>query len=171
MPSKLTTMKTFIPIIKEAVIACFLFTVIAFTVNAIRSDGLPLIADKPYDIFVPCPETLGTVEMIAPTDPRLTDGTAFIVDAREESDFNTWHLKDAICITFDYLDPISSEEIKNIAQNIVSSGKAILIVYGDGDGEMGSTGYELGRELAGSGIQHVYVVKGGADALKGGSHE
>ena len=52
--------------------------------------------------------------------------------------------------------------------NIASSGKARLIVYGDGDGELGSTGYELGRELAGNGIKNVFVVKGGADALKGG---
>ena len=165
-------MKTFLQILKEAVIAAAVFAVIAFTVNAIRSDGLPLIADKPYDIFVPCPEALGEVQMIEATDPRIKDGSAFIIDAREESEYEAWHLPDAYNVTFDYLDPVSPEEIKNIAYNAANSGKSMLIVYGDGDGELGSTGYELGREIAASKlITTVYVVKGGVDALKGGSHE
>ncbi len=165
-------MKTFLQIFKEAVIAAAIFAVIAFTVNAIRSDGLPLIASEPYDIFVPCPEVLGDVLMIEPTDSRITDGTAFVVDAREESDFQEWHLKDAVNIPFDYLDPIDPAEIKKISRNIVSTNKAMLVVYGDGDGGLGSTGYEQGRQLAGSGMfTNVYVVKGGVDALKGGSHE
>ena len=165
--------KELLKIIKEAVIACIIFAAVGFIVNAVRSDGLPLVADKPYDIFVPCPEALGAVELIEPNDPRLSDGTAYIVDAREEEDFEQWHLKDAFCITYDYLDPLPPEELKNIAHNIMHSGKLILIVYGDGDGEIGSTGYELGRELAGSGMKNVFVVKGGADALmkQGGSHE
>ena len=36
----------------------------------------------------------------------------------------------------------------------------------DGDGKIGSTGYELGRELSGHGIKNVFVVEGGADALR-----
>ena len=159
--------KTFLIILRDAVIACAIFAVAGLCINAARNDGLPFIADKPYDIFVPCPETLGTVEMIAPNDPRIRDGQSFIVDARTQEEFNDYHFENAINITYDYLDPISPEELKNITVNIASSGKARLIVYGDGDGKQGSTGYELGRELAGNGIKNVFIVDGGADALRG----
>ncbi|MBQ4359487.1 MAG: rhodanese-like domain-containing protein [Proteobacteria bacterium] len=158
--------KSFWIILRDAVIICAAMAVAGIFINAVRPDGLPFIADKPYDIFVPCPETLGTVEMIAPGDSRLTDGKAFIVDARSQEEFDAWHLDGAICITYDYLEPIEEAELKNVTLNIVNSGKERLIVYGDGDGGQGSTGYELGRELAGKGVSHVFIVEGGADALK-----
>ncbi len=164
-------MKTFLIILRDAIIICTIVAVIGIIINAVRPDGLPFIADKPYEIFVPCPETLGTVEMISASDSRMNDGRAFIVDARTQEEFNEWHLKDAICITYDYLDPISEDELKNVSMNIIGSGKERLIVYGDGDGKQGSTGYELGRELAGHGIKNVFIVDGGVDALKGGSHD
>ncbi len=160
--------KTLLIILRDAVIACAIFAVAGLCINAARNDGLPFIADKPYDIFVPCPETLGTVEMISPDDPRITDGQSFIVDARTQEEFNAWHLDNAMNITYDYLDPISPEELKNISINIAGSGKARLVVYGDGDGKQGSTGYELGRELAGNGIKNVFIIEGGADVIKGG---
>lgn len=161
-------MKPYLIILRDAVIAAGILAIAGLFINAVRSDGLPFIADKPYDIFVPCPETLGSVEVIPATDERIFDANSFIIDAREKDDFKAWHLDGAISITYDYLDPISPAEIKNITMNIANSGKARLIVYGDGDGELGSTGYELGREIAGNGIKNVFVVKGGADALKGG---
>ncbi len=154
-------------ILRDAVIAASCLAGIGIAVNMVRADGLPFIADKPYDIFVPCPETLGTVEMIEPGDALLRDAGSFIVDARSQEEYNEWHWGDAFCITYDYLDPIDPEELRNIIHNIANSGKARLIVYGDGDGSQGTTGYELGRELAGNGMKNVYIVNGGADALKG----
>lgn len=168
-------MKQYIKIFIEAVIICAAMAVVGLIINAVRSDGLPFIADKPYEIFVPCPETLGEVEMISSNDARLMDDKTYIIDARSQEEYDTWHYGDAICVTYDYLDPISPEELKNISMNIASSGKARLVVYGDGDGREGTTGYELGRELAGNGINNVFIVEGGADALKkaheGGDHE
>ena len=160
-------MKPYLKILRDAVIAAAIFACIAFFVNADRPDSLPLIADKPYDIFVPCPETLGTVEMLAPTDTQIRSDGTFLIDARTQEEYDAWHLEGAICITYDYLDPIPPEELKNITMNIAQSGKARLVVYGDGDGGQGTTGYELGRELAGNGIKNVFVVEGGADALRG----
>jgi hypothetical protein len=159
-------MKTFLRIVIEACVICLIMAIIGIVINAIRSDGLPFIADKPYEIFVPCPEILGTVEMIAANDSRLTDGKSFIVDARSQEEFDTWHYAESICITYDYLDRIPEEELKTVTLNIINSGKERLIVYGDGDGGQGSTGYELGRELAGHGIPQVFVVEGGAEGLK-----
>ena len=161
-------MKTFLIILRDAIIACAIFAIAGLIINAARNDGLPFIADKPYEIFAPCPEVLGNVEMISPTDERIKSSDSFIVDARTLEEYNEWHLENAMNITYDYLDPLSPEEIKNISYNIASSGKSRLIVYGDGDGKQGSTGYELGREIAGNRIiKEVYVIDGGADALRG----
>ena len=161
-------MKIYLKILRDAVIAAAILACIGLFVNAVRPDGLPFIADKPYDIFVPCPETLGTVEMMSPTDAQIHADSTFLIDARTQEEFDAWHVEGAICITYDYLDPIPPEELKNITMNIAQSGKARLVVYGDGDGSQGTTGYELGRELAGNGIKNVFVVEGGAEALKGG---
>ena len=163
--------QTYWKILRDAIVACVIFAMLGVVVNAVRREGLLLIADKPYDIFVPCPETLGTVEMILPDDFRLWESSSFIVDSRLPQEYDAWHFANAFCITYDYLEPIAPEELENITYNIANSGKARLIVYGDGDGMQGTTGYELGRELAGHGIKNVYIVKGGADALRGVSHE
>ena len=160
--------RTFLLIVRDAAIAAGIFAVVGVTVNAVRADGLPFIADKPYDIFVPCPETLGEVEMIAADDARIRDGGAYIVDARTAEEFAEWHFEDADNITYDYLEPIDPAELKNIIYNIANSGMARIVVYGDGDGGEGTSGYQLGRELAGNGMKNVFVVKGGADALRGG---
>lgn len=160
-------MKTYLIILRDAVIICLIMAAAGIFINAVRPDGLPFIAEKPYDIFVPCPETLGTVELMPANDERLKDGKSFIVDARTQEEFAEWHYNEAINITYDYLEPISEDELKNVTLNVVNSGKERLIVYGDGDGRQGSTGYELGRELAGHGVQHVFVVDGGSDKLRG----
>lgn len=163
-------MKIYLQILKEAVLVCALMAILGIIINALRTDGLPFIADKPYEIFVPCPETLGHVELIKPNDPRVTDPKTYLIDARSEDEYNAWHDQNAIRITYDYLDPISPEELKNISMNIANSGSAQLVIYGDGDGTEGTTGYELGRELAGNGIQNVFIIQGGADALKQHHH-
>ncbi len=162
-------MKTFLIILRDAFIACAIFAVIGLIINGLRSDGLPFIADKPYEIFVPCPETLGNVENIAANSPLITDSQSFLIDARTPEEYNEWHLNNAMNITYDYLEPISEAELKNISLNIANSGIVRLIIYGDGNGEQGSSGYELGREIVGNGIKNVnvYVVTGGANALRG----
>ena len=163
--------KVYLIILRDAVIAAALFAVIGLFVNAVRPDGLPFITDKPYDIFVPCPEALGTVEKMSATDALVHAEDTFLIDARTQAEYDAWHVEGAICITYDYLDPIPEKELTNISMNIAKSGKARLVVYGDGDGGQGTTGYELGREIAGNGIKNVFVIEGGADALKGGNDD
>ena len=161
-------MKAYLKVFRDAVIAAAILATAGLIINAARPDGLPFIADKPYDIFVPCPIIKGEITMIAPDDALIHDASSFVLDARSAEDFNVWHLDGAINVTYDYLDPIPPEELKNISMNIANSGKARVIVYGDGDGKNGSSGYEMGNELAGNGIKNVFVVEGGANALKGG---
>ncbi|MFA5624977.1 MAG: rhodanese-like domain-containing protein [Bradymonadales bacterium] len=158
--------RTLYVIIRDAIIIVLFASVIAMVYNLIRSDGLEWVAKVPYEIFVPCPETLGTVEMIESSDPRFSDGRSLFIDARSEEEYHEWHYADALNLEYDYLDPIPEETMKYMSQNILKSGMARVIVYGDGEGEKGSSGYELGRELSGRGINNIYIVKGGVAALK-----
>jgi Rhodanese-like domain len=145
-------------VIVEAFIIALATAMLGVVVNALRADGIPLVANEPYEIFVPCPEG-GEVEPIDPGDPRLDDLDSLIVDARPIAQFAADGLIRAINIEFDWLDPIAEENIKRI----LGAGANRLIVYGDG-GEP-DNGYELAREIAGLGLNNVYYVEGGYHAL------
>lgn len=164
--------KVIIDVIRDAALIVLAAGIVAFVGNALRTKGgLPLVAQEEYEIFVPCPESLGKVELLAVGAPELGDPRSLIVDARSPEEFAAWHYQGAENIVYDYLDPIPEDELKAVIKNIAKSGKARVIVYGDGDGTEGTTGYELGRELSAKGINNVYVIKGGTVALKEGNHD
>ncbi len=163
--------KTLFSIIRDAFIITAIAILVAGSVNLIREDALEWIASKPYDIFVPCPETLGKVETISPQHEFITDGRSFLIDARSQDDFNAWHPNEALNLVYDYLDPVPEDVMQYMSENIIQSGKARVIIYGDGDGLKGSSGYELGRELSGRGVKNIYVIEGGFQALKEALHD
>lgn len=137
-------------------------TAVALSVNALRTDSLPLVAQKEYAVFVPCPEPLGEVDPVEPGDPLLHASRTLVIDARDETARGQWHLPDSIPVRFDYLDPVPDEFVKKLA----GMGATAIVVYGDG-GEPDS-GREMARELAGRGLRNVRYVKGGARALREG---
>lgn len=145
-----------------AVIAAAVSAALAMAFNAFRPSGIPLIAERPYEIFVPCPEPLGEVEGIAAASAAALAGSgkALLIDAGSADDFRGWHPATAWNIPFDYIMPVENGDIRRIA----SSRAAKVIVYGDG-GEPDS-GRELARELAGRGIKNVVFVEGGVQAFK-----
>lgn len=147
-------------IIRDAIIALLFSSIIGMTVNSIRSSGIPFIAKESYEIFVPCPEPLGEVEGLSPDDRHIYEEGTLLIDARSNQEFEMWHLKGAMNITFDYLEGVSNEVVKKLA----SSGAKRIVVYGDG-GEPDS-GREMARELAGKGIKNVFFVIGGVNALR-----
>ncbi|MDX9723495.1 MAG: rhodanese-like domain-containing protein [Myxococcota bacterium] len=157
---------TSLRVLRDAALASVLLSALGLTVNALREDGIPVFADKPYEIFVPCPEPLGRVDPMEPGDPLVFDGRTVLIDARTEAEFEEWHADGARLVTYDYLDPIPESQLESLSHEIANTGAARVVVYGDGDGERGSTGYELGRELSGRGLNNVYVIKGGATALR-----
>lgn len=149
-------------LLTAAVVAAAAGTV-ALVFNAVRPDGLPLVADVPYEIFVPCPEPLGEVSGVEPSEAvglSRAGGKVLLIDAGPVEDFRAWHAQGAWNIPFDYIMPVEDRDIRRIA----SSRSSRVIVYGDG-GEPDS-GRELARELAGRGINNVAFVRGGGQALK-----
>lgn len=151
----------FFIVIRDGVIISAVCAAAAISVNAVRPNGIPIIENKEYEIFIPCPEPIGKVEKISPVDfPDLEEEKVFIIDARDGEEYGTWHYPEAVNVPFDYLMPVCSVNLKEIA----SSGARMVIVYGDGADP--DSGKELGRELSGSGIKNVYYVEGGAPLLR-----
>lgn len=147
-------------VIRDAVLATILSAGIALAYNALRAEGsIPLVADKPYQILVPCPEHRGKpATSLAPAKVRPGEEGVALVDAREREAFDRWHLKGALSIPFDYLEPNPEE------QKVLQTLARKVVVYGDGDDP--DSGEQLANAIAGKGVRNVFFVKGGAPALK-----
>jgi len=146
--------------LRDAAIISALSAVVALGVNAVRGHGLPVFADEEYQILVPCPEPVGDVEAVAPTDVGESGGDTLVIDARGKAEFDSWHFDGAWHVAFDFLDPTSDEQIERIA----GSRARRVIVYGDGADP--DSGRELAREIAGKGIRNLFFLEGGAPALR-----
>ncbi len=146
-------------VIRDAAVSAAICSLVGLVFNAVRPAGIPLVADAEYERFVPCPEPLGEVEWIEPSDPRVMDPRALRIDARSAQDFHGWHLPDAQNIPFDYLDGVADATVRRVA----SLGAVRVVVYRDGEDP--NSGREMARELAGRGVRNVFFVVGGAPAL------
>ena len=151
-------------ILRDALLVVLFCAVAAAAFNTLRTDdeALTWVADRAYDILVPCPEPLKEIDATSVTDAQgLMDvrGT-LLIDAREVAAFASWHAPEARNVPFDYLAPTAPK----IVEEIIEGGAKRVLVYGDGDTP--DSGQELGRELAGKGLRNVTYVSGGAPALR-----
>ena len=151
--------------LRDALIVTAAASLLGVLVNAtVHPEPIPFIAEKAYEIMVPCPEPGGPVETLEPTDEKVSAETTMTVDARSTEEFEGWHLAGAVNIPYDWLDPTPEEKIGELAKQIAASRARHVVVYGDGGDP--DTGEWLGKELSAKGIKHVHFVKGGAEALK-----
>lgn len=51
-------MTAFIGLVVRSVGLTSAAVLVGIVFNAVRSEGIPLVAPRPYEIYVPCPETL-----------------------------------------------------------------------------------------------------------------
>ncbi len=147
-------------ILRDAAFAAVASAALGLGLNAVRASPLPLVQREPYALLVPCPDAQGEVAEVAPSDPLLSEPGTLAVDARSKDDFSAWHLLRAQSLPYDFLEPLSKEAVKSVAE----SGARRVAVYGDGSSP--DSGRELAKELASKGIRNVLVVKGGAPALR-----
>ena len=147
-------------VLRDSAIVVAVCAVVGILVNAARPEGIPLIQKSEYEIFVPCPEPVGSVNQIILPEFYRTGEDTFIIDARSRIDYEEWHYPGAANIPFNYLYPVE----ENTLGEIVSSGAKKVIVYGDGGDP--DSGEELARELAGRGIRNVYYLEGGDRLIK-----
>jgi hypothetical protein len=153
-----------VTVLRDAVIAAGISFAVGLFVNLVRPDAIPFIADQPYELFVPCPEPGGEVTPMAADAPALLSDDTFVVDARSKREFDAWRLRQAINISYDYLDPTPQETLRDLAETIARSRAKQVVVYGDG--ATPDTGEQLAREVSGHGIKHVFFVEGGAPELR-----
>jgi len=148
----------YIVALRDAACVVILAAGLALGFNKVRSQGLPLVAERAYEVLVPCPDTVAEAPGIEPKAVGLQGD--LVVDARSKVECEAWHVPGAQCVPFDYLDPTPAEKVREIAR----SGARRVVVYGDG--QEPDSGHELARELAGRGIRNVVWVRGGAPALR-----
>ena len=154
-----------IPIVlRDAVLAAGISFAVGLLVNLVRPDAIPFVAEQPYELFVPCSEPGGEVTPMTADAPALLADDSFVVDARSKREFDAWRLRQAVNISYDYLDPTPQETLQELAETIARSRAKRVVVYGDG--ETPDTGEQLAREVSGHGIKHVFFVEGGAPALR-----
>ena len=154
---------TVVGIVRDAAIVAVVSTVVALTVNTVRSEGIRLVQQEEYDILVPCPEPVGDPEGMKADDARVKDGKSLLLDVRSKEEFETWRVEGARNQPFDWLGPPVDEEVKTVAKQVAASRAQRVIVYGDGDDP--DSGKEWAKLLSGARIKNVFYVEGGAPAL------
>ena len=147
----------------EAAVVAMAGAAIALAVNGLRPSGVPLIAERPYQTLVPCPEPGGPVEAVAAGDPFVRSERTFLIDARLQAEFTDRHVTGAVNVPYDWLDPVPDQVLVELARAIAASGATRVVVYGDGGRP--DSGEFLGREISGRGIKNVAYVRGGANAV------
>jgi hypothetical protein len=155
------TLRTVLGVVRDAALLVLLGAALALGFNRLRPTGaLALVAEKPYEILVPCPEKLGRAAAIRPEDVRPREEGVLLVDAREAEEFARWHLGGALSVPFDYLEPVPEARVRELLR----SRPRKVVVYGDGDRP--DSGEQLARQLAGLGVRNVLYASGGAPALR-----
>jgi rhodanese-related sulfurtransferase len=147
-------------VILEAVVIGVLLSAVGLIFNFVRAEGIPLVAEREYEILVPCPEPIKETDPVEPSEALQPQEGTLVIDARFPEDFEEWHVPAARNIEFDYLEPVDVEIVKEL----IHTGARMVIVYGDGDDP--DSGREMSRELAGTGLKNVFYVQGGVSALR-----
>lgn len=146
--------------LRDAVVIAALCAAVGIAVNAVRTDGITLVQQEPYQILVPCPESMGEAEGVSPEQLDLANAKLLLIDARSKAQFAQWHANRALSVPFDYLESVNEAHVRRVA----SSGAQEVLVYGDGADP--DSGEQLARELSSKGIRNVRFVRGGAPVLQ-----
>lgn len=151
---------SWLSVIRDALLVTALSAGLALAYNGLRSSNkIPLVADKPYEILVPCPEHVGKpARALKPQEVRDAGENLALIDARERESYDEWHLPGALSIPFDYLEPNPEEK------KVLRTHARKVVVYGDGENP--DSGEQLAHAISGKGVKNVFFVKGGAPALR-----
>jgi rhodanese-related sulfurtransferase len=139
---------------------CVLFAV-AF--NVLRPGGIDLVAPRPYDIYVPCPETETDAVSISAAQLTNTEEVLY-VDARPEADFRREHVKGAISFPYPLLGDPPAERVEELKRRAVP-----IVTYGGGGRDR--TGEMMAALLTELGVSGVTNLDGGIEAWKAQGRE
>lgn len=137
-------------LLRQSLFIVTLAFALAFAVNAIRPDGLPLF--QPEASAIAAATADGEVSI---QDAALlyASGRAVFVDARMDIEYSEGHIAGALNLptdSFDYIYPDLAEELQK---------KESIVTYCDG--EMCELSHRLADELRAKGLKNVYVLRNG----------
>ncbi|MBW2592847.1 MAG: hypothetical protein JRE58_07600 [Deltaproteobacteria bacterium] len=138
-------------IVFEILFIAFAAVLLAFTVNLLRPDGLPLFSVKNADSI---PEQIASGEIsITNAIKHFHAGSALFVDARPAPDFNAGHIPGAINLTNADMDEWMDSFLSD------TSPDTLIIAYCDGP--HCSLGLDLAEQFRLLGYEEAYYLKNG----------
>ncbi len=145
-------MKPVAGIVLKSLALAVLAGAVGFVFNLARPQGLELVAQKPYKIYVPCP-----IATKAAASARLRElcqdlSCLFLVDARPQAEYQEAHIPGAVSIPYDPIRPLDEETLAELRR---AKGLGIL-VYGD---LQINSGKLLADELASAGLRGVRYLR------------
>jgi predicted sulfurtransferase len=150
---------------RDVLLIIMLAIILALCVNMFRKDGIPLVAEKEFEILVPCSDPMDEAAAINEDHSLISDPATLLIDVRSKEEFDKWHLPQSINQPFDWLaeqDEVS-RKAAGIAKTVARSGKHHVIIYGDGENP--DAGEHWAALLSKSGIKNVAYISGGAKSL------
>jgi rhodanese-related sulfurtransferase len=162
-----------------ATVVVGLSAAVGLTFNALRSEGIPLVAREAYQVFVPCPETTREAGKASLADLAENQTVGFpagavLIDARSPAAFALGHIPEAFNLPYDELNGIADQDVAKLKQ---MGGAGQLIVYCDGWEEEKDPALRyahppsehLADELKSLGLDNVVHLTGGlAEYVKRG---
>jgi rhodanese-related sulfurtransferase len=124
--------------------------------NAVRPNGIDLVAPAPYQIYVPCPESLAEVETTTAADVQSKTKVLY-VDARPAEDFEKAHIKGAVSFPYPLLGDPEPDRVEALKRK----GLPIVTYCDGGRSKFGEMMAKLLTEL---GVENVTHLEGGLEA-------
>ncbi len=147
-------------ILGQAVVLAAVGAVLGLGVNAVRPEGLALVAEEPYEIYVPCPMMPAEATPVEPEELADLDLNGLvIVDARPVEAYDHRRIPGSRSLPY---HPLKSPPAEVLAEYEALEPNRILVV---GDTEIDS-GRLLAAELAAAGCLGVRYLEGGLAAWR-----
>lgn len=146
-------------ILGQAVLLAAVGSGLGLLVNAVRSEGLALVAEKPYELYVPCPMMPSEASPVKAGDLEGDLSALQIIDARPDAAEASQRIPGARLLPY---HPLKSPDV-----NVLSEFKALpprsLLVVGDTAIDSGRL---LAAELSEAGCLGVRYLEGGFAAWR-----
>lgn len=145
-------MRRVLILIVRASILTAAFVLVGVAFNALRSDGIDLVARSEYQIYVPCPESQADAGSV--TAETAQKQQVLYVDARPVEAYEREHIQGAISFPYPLLGDPPAEKVDSLKQRGVP-----IVTYGGGGRDQ--TGEMMADLLTELGVEEVTHLEGG----------
>ena len=165
------TKSLIIKTVVSATIIILASAIFALATNALRADGIPVIATTPYDIFSECKDAVMTAPKVDQSRLESLGARSIYVDARPAEVYQKEHVAQAINVPYSALFGASEADIQKVRNATALHPEAVIIVYGlltnaDTSNTPVDFAGPLANQLAEAGLENVTHIEGGIETLK-----